>query len=439
MSTSMNDTTQPSEVDAEMTKLNEQLKFWPESERSYLNGLNFDINAVEGKDRRKHLNQLYIDLDTLHRLGLSYDGLGSVEEIEDEDAPGAMKKVLKFKLLHPGWSKMPYNMAEDLDTDLTPLMMNTYDDNSSATQKFTQINENGNGVCPLTAHVYCKFFEMFDFTKHKNQELIYRIYTEESCLGYKFTPNDWSLEDVKKFTDYFEAFSLKDGGDFTLKNYKNAQLMQSLLILSDFMECKILLYFAVGRMAHYLNVQIDYFVSQRSNPEKLRSRLAPDTDMSWIKDEDDLIANVISQWLGVPSPQTRWTNLPPKDDGTKYTYDDYKEHKENISWLKTEGLSAETADWDEIFKNSKAKGVDPNHLYIVPETYKYPDYKTQIIEYVKKLVDCQETESVEYLAQKTQNLTLKQQPSSAEAAPADDKMDVDDEPESSSSGDDDDN
>jgi hypothetical protein len=317
-----NDSSAPTQVKEEGV---DPKTFWPVEELPYLYGLPINPDDDKHKNHRKYT--LTVDMST----------------VESTDA-----SPIHYTLYHPAWSLTMYNIACDLDITEIPLPITQFSDNSENTVKKTSINEIGSGICPVTVETYCKFFEIFDFTKPENTDLIHRIYTCESYTDYKFEPEDYLLANVAQFINYFEK---NNGGD----NYKNAQLMQSILILCDFMNCKILQSFAGSRLAYYINIQIEYFESMRSEPDKLKAMLSPTTDMSWIRDTDDTIVHLFSQWIG--QPFVHWES-----------YEKYQEYKNSIGWIKDQNADA---DWVSIESNAKSLQLDMSQLYIVNDAVRY--------------------------------------------------------------------
>lgn len=307
----------------EYAKLNERKKFYPEFEYSYLVGSPVDQTSSN------YMRKLIIDYETIQRLGLNCDGLGTIEEYEDEFCE--KKMVFSVNLYHPMWCEIFCGTDQDYGSHTVHLYITNFDDNSSITKRSTQINEIGNGVCPITLSVFCTFFEMFDFSNSANQNLIDRIYKDDSDSEYRFTLADFALPDVKTFIDYVETFNENnENNSDNHYNYKNAQLMLSLELLCEFLDCKIMRVLARSKAFFYIDSTISYFNSLRDQPDKLMDMLNSDTDMSWVRDVDDVIAELLSQWSGSPSPKNKW-EIKSKGYDDAGDYESYKEFK---NWMK---------------------------------------------------------------------------------------------------------
>lgn len=299
-------------TEEELAKLNQQKSFWPESELSYLLG-------DEVSTPTEHISYiLSLNLSQIERIRTGQD-----QEGED--------KFQEFVLYHPGWSTTAYNMTIDMgDEEPIPIAVIDFNDNSAETGIETTVNELGNGACPITISLYCHFFQHFDFAKKDNQELLYRVYTCESTDGYKFEDSDYSNEDFNAFILYLE----KDRD-----TYHNAQLMQSLLLFADFMNCKLLVDFCSSRMAHYINLKINEFCKLKDEPETLKKLLKPGTDTTFIKDIDDLIVNLMRQFLGEPH---QWQS-----------YEEYDAFKTKIGWIRDEKQDLDWTSMESEAKKSK--------------------------------------------------------------------------------------
>jgi len=332
---------------------------------------------------------------------------------------------------HPSWSVTVLNFAQDLGDDesgryVVPLPITSFDDNSEATKKKTYINEVSNGVCPVVLSVFSEFFNIFDFAKEENQLLIDNVYGNKN--EHKYTPKERALPDIKKFIDYYEDLNKRMGcSDF---NYVNAQLMQSLIILCDFLDCKILRDFAISKFAFYIDFQINYYTSMRNQPDKLKAMLAPGTDMSWIEnpDVDDVIAELMSQWTGSPSPRARWeAAFGTREEVTKH----YNAFKQKISCL---FMEEPDPDWEKIEEESKKAGINMEEIYMTTESTRHRDIvleeRSGYAIKVNQIDTDKSPESVAYL-EKRSKVTPKPGAASAtaSAAPA---------PVNTESGDDDD-
>jgi len=309
----------------EMIRLAEEKTFWPKPEHSYLLGTEIDPDDDPHQDHRSY--NLSINLSEIEKLKAGYKS-------ETED------KIQICKLYHPSWSGTLFDISNDLmcdgEDDTIPLTTMDYSDNSAQTGIATDVNEIGAGVCPTTVELYCHFFNTFNFTDKQNQDLIYRVYTCKSNVGYKFSSADYDIPEMKAFIDHFET-----GRDL----YHRAQLMQSLLRFSDFVNCQLLQDLASSRMAHYINQYINELYQLRDDPEALKAGLKPGTDMTMIKDTDDLIVQRIRQWLG--------------EENTWGSYKEYSDFKAKIGWIKEEEPDAEWESIEAQVKKAEADKVNP--------------------------------------------------------------------------------
>jgi hypothetical protein len=427
-----NDAVAQTDQHDEHTLLVNRRKFWPQAEHYCLVGLpnpNQDQYALSiDADAIKH----YGLAETIAKYNLqSMDSSGKLCDY----VPGTDFVV---PLQHPSWSVTVLNFAQDLGADesgryVVPLPITSFDDNSAATGKHTYINEVSNGVCPVVLSVFSEFFKIFDFTKEENRLLIDNVYGNKN--EHKYTPKERALPDIKKFIDYYEDLNRRMGcSDF---NYVNAQLMQSLIILCDFLDCKILRDLAISKFAFYIDFQINYYNSMRNQPDKLKAMLAPGTDMSWIKTptvEDD-IAELLSQWTGSPSPRVRWeAAFGTPEEVTKH----YSAFKDKTSCL---FMEEPDPDWEKIEEESKKAGINMEEIYMTTESTRHRDIvleeRSSYAIKVNQIDTDKSPERVAYLEKRSQ-VNLKPGATSAAASAAASAASAAPAPANTESGDDDD-
>jgi len=232
-----------------------QLKFWPEYELFYLfknkneedlkslfsNNSNFNFNF--NKENPKHLNYV-----------LKYNTTDN--------------KIFNYNLKHPTWSKTLFNFVNDTistnESNEREYNNDFYDiplfqsSNIDIDNNLNLINQTGNGVCDKTLKLYCYFFDNFDFESEINQNLITRIYCNSnpdlnkkifnSC--YIFNNTDYLIPDINNFIKYFEFENEKNENEKNI--YKKIEIIQSLLCLSNFLDCNLLYSFSISKMITYL-------------------------------------------------------------------------------------------------------------------------------------------------------------------------------------------
>ncbi len=241
------------EQENKIKELENQLKFWTEYELSYLfknknltNYKNLLENTFkENSNKNSNLHSNYV---------LKYNTPDN--------------KIIKYNLKHPTWSKTLFNFVNNFVDDMISIDNNDIYDiplfQSSNTDinidDKNLINQTGNGICQKTLELYCYFFDTFDFENEINQNLITRIYTNSNHkifnACYIFNNEDYLTQDINNFIKYFE-FENKDKNNENNENneksiYKKIEIIQSLLCLSNFLDCQLLYSFSISRMITYL-------------------------------------------------------------------------------------------------------------------------------------------------------------------------------------------
>ena len=247
-------------------ELENQLKFWSEYELIYLfknkNLTNYknllENNFKENLLKNSNLHSNYV---------LKYNTLDN--------------KIIEYNLKHPTWSKTLFNFINDMisieynsNTNETQYLSDVYDiplfqshnndinndndnDNDNDINNKNIINQTGNGVCHKTLELYCYFFDNFDFENEVNQSLITRIYTNSKNTQifyncYIFNDEDYLIQDINNFIKHFE-FENNENNENNEKNiYKKIEIIQSLLCLSNFLDCNLLYSFSISKMITYL-------------------------------------------------------------------------------------------------------------------------------------------------------------------------------------------
>ena len=252
------------ENEIEIKKINEneikdeienQLKFWPEYELLYL-FKNYNQHLLEYTKLNNFLQK---------KLMLEYSFKENPNQHQNyilkyylNNNENNNENIIKYNLKHPSWSKTLFNLI------LTDEIQNEKYE-ISLFQSFTemqlenQINQTGNGVCQKTLELYCYFFNTFNFENEINQSLITRIYNNPK-INYKvfntcyiFTENDYLIEDINNFIKYFEFENQDKNNENNEKSiYKKIEIIQSLLCLSNFLDCNLLYSFSISRMITYL-------------------------------------------------------------------------------------------------------------------------------------------------------------------------------------------
>ena len=69
-----------------------------------------------------------------------------------------------------------------------------------------------------------------------------------SC--YIFTDEDYLIQDINNFIKYFEFENEKNENEKNI--YKKIEIIQSLLCLSNFLDCNLLYSFSISKMITYL-------------------------------------------------------------------------------------------------------------------------------------------------------------------------------------------
>lgn len=234
-------------------ELENQLKFWPEYELCYL------FKNKNLTNDKKLLENIFKENSNLHsNYVLKYNTLDN--------------QIIKYNLKHPTWSKTFFNFINDMisinynsNSNETQYLSDVYDiplfqsynidndiNNDINIDNKNIINQTGNGVCHKTLELYCYFFNNFDFENKINQSLINRIYTNSintkffyNC--YIFNDEDYLIQDINNFIKHFEFENENE------KNlYKKIEIIQSLLCLSNFLDCQLLYSFSISKMITYL-------------------------------------------------------------------------------------------------------------------------------------------------------------------------------------------
>ena len=228
-------------------ELRTQLQFWSEYELSYL---------FKNKNLTNYKNLLENTFDENSNL---HSNLHS-NYVLKYNTPD--NKIIKYNLKHPTWSKTLLNFVNDMisidysDIYDIPLFQSSNTDiniNIDVDDK-NLINQTGNGICRKTLELYCYFFDNFDFENEINQNLITRIYTNSNHKNfnacYIFNDEDYLIENINNFIKYFEFENEDKNNEKTI--YKKIEIIQSLLCLSNFLDCNLLYSFSISRMIKYL-------------------------------------------------------------------------------------------------------------------------------------------------------------------------------------------
>lgn len=284
-------------------------KYFPKSEECYLYG-----DSPPENDKFKHMREVHLNFE---------------EPIEGSEEVNTKNHLLT----HIGWSVTIDDLLETCIEDdgdnipEIPITCSNFNDNSEITGIKTGINEFG--ACHLSLEYYCRFFELFKPHDPKVQDLLDKCYNDPDRFGYKFEESDWNIPCIKQFIDEIK----KDRNQ-----YERSQLTQSLLQVSNYLNCQFLVDMFTSMLALDIDTVITDIISKvSSDPEAFKKTLKQGENFNdWTKDNDDLIVEGLRQKFGI---ENNWTN-----------YEEYSNFKSQINWIKDE---RDDPRWNEIEKEAQ--------------------------------------------------------------------------------------
>ena len=242
------------------TELENQLKFWSKYELFYLFK---NKNKNKNKNENENENENEDDSKLTFYSNFNEKPILHSNYILKYNTPN--NKIIEYNLKHPTWSKTLFNFVNDMipiestnetkyDSDIYDIPLFQTSNINIDNNNINLINQTGNGVCDITLKLYCYFFENFDFENEINQNLITRIYTNSNHkifnACYIFNDEDYLIPDINNFIKYFEFENENEKNEKTI--YKKIEIIQSLLCLSNFLDCQLLYSFSISRMIKYL-------------------------------------------------------------------------------------------------------------------------------------------------------------------------------------------
>lgn len=179
------------------------------------------------------------------------------------------------------------NMIEDLgeSDEVVKIPVSGGDNNQEITGIGSDINETGNGLCPKTMDLFVDFANNFPYSDPDHNKLFNSIYENEN---YEVTREDFTLPFLKSFFEKFDPFN----------SYPERQLVQSLLLASNFFDFKLLMRIMIFK---YRNLIEDFYImSEKKYQELVVNR----TSEEKVPDETDFVAEEARQFFGI---ENTWT------------------------------------------------------------------------------------------------------------------------------------